>query len=46
MYALQFGLDKETKMHFFNSLDELVDKIPPTNKILIDGDLNGLIEKK
>lgn len=43
-YAPQVGLDKKTKGQLYNSLDELVQKTSPPNKIFLGGNLNGHVE--
>ncbi|XP_019226664.1 PREDICTED: craniofacial development protein 2-like [Nicotiana attenuata] len=41
-YAPQTGLDEEVKMRFWEGLDEIVRNIPPTVRLFIGGDFNGL----
>ncbi|XP_070005185.1 uncharacterized protein [Nicotiana sylvestris] len=42
-YAPQAGLDEEVKRHFWESLDEIVQSIPPAERLLIGGDFHGHI---
>ncbi|XP_009786984.1 uncharacterized protein [Nicotiana sylvestris] len=42
-YAPQAGLDEEVKRHFWESLDEVVRNIPPSERLFIGGDFNGHI---
>ncbi|XP_019263366.1 PREDICTED: craniofacial development protein 2-like [Nicotiana attenuata] len=42
-YAPQAGLDEEVKRRFWESLDEVVRSIPPTERLFIGGDFNGHI---
>lgn len=44
-YAPQVGLYEKTKKQFWNLLDELIHKISPTDKVFVDGNLNGHAEK-
>ena len=41
IYALQIGLDEEVKRLFSDNLDEVIQSIPQTEKLLIRGDFNG-----
>ncbi|XP_019224635.1 PREDICTED: uncharacterized protein LOC109206279 [Nicotiana attenuata] len=42
-YAPQTSLDEEVKRRFWAALDEVVQGIPPTEKLFIGGDFNGHI---
>ncbi|XP_070032079.1 uncharacterized protein [Nicotiana tomentosiformis] len=42
-YAPHVGLDEEVKRHFSEGLDEIVRRVPPTEKLFIRGDFNGHI---
>ena len=45
IYAPQVGLDEETKMGCWDSLEEFVHEIPSSDKVFLGGDLNGHVGK-
>jgi hypothetical protein len=42
-YAPQVGLSKGTKMQFWEDLDSMVSTVPISEKLFIEGDLNGYV---
>ena len=46
VYAPQIGLDEDIKRIFWEDLDEVIQSIPQTEKLLIRGDFNGYIGRR
>ncbi|XP_056695105.1 uncharacterized protein [Spinacia oleracea] len=42
-YAPQEGLDASTRQEFWEDLEEVVQRVPRSEKLIIGGDLNGLV---
>ena len=42
-YAPQVGLSESTKRQFWEDLDSMVSTVPISEKLFIEGDLNGYV---